>query len=302
MAGRMHVDEVAIEPALLRRLLAAQFPQWAELPIRRVPSAGTDHAVYRLGDERVVRLPRIHWAVGQVEQEGLWLPRLAPHLPLAIPAPLAIGKPGEGYPWHWAIYRWLEGAHPTPSNIDSHRLAAELAAFVGALQRVNATGWPPPAPPAATRGGPLSARDPAVRKALAALHGEIDTAAATAAWEAALQAPAWSGPPVWTHGDLSALNLLVHSGRLSGVIDFGCFGVGDPACDLIVAWNLLTDRTRTRFRTSLGVDDATWARGRGWALSIALIALPYYRETNPELAAIGRHAIAQVLADHRRGG
>ncbi len=128
----------------------------------------------------------------------------------------------------------------------------------------------------------------------------LDTGAVTAAWDAALQAPAWHGPPVWIHGDLSPLNLLVERGRLSAVIDFGCLGVGDPACELQVAWNLLCSDTRDVFRAALPVDDATWARGRGWALSVGLIALPYYQSTNPVLAGIARRAIAEVLADHQR--
>jgi aminoglycoside phosphotransferase (APT) family kinase protein len=145
-------------------------------------------------------------------------------------------------------------------------------------------------------------RDSQVRAAVDALHGSIDTGAATAAWEAALQAPAWTGPPVWIHGDLSPGNLLAVRGRLSAVIDFGGLGVGDPACDLLVAWNLLPAETRDGFRAALGVDDATWARGRGWGLSVALTALPYYRDTNPVIVRWARQMIDEVLADHERAG
>jgi len=298
-AGRMHADEVDTDVALVRRLLAAQFPQWADLPIDPVQSAGTDNAIYRLGDQMAVRLPRIHWAIGQVNKEHQWLPRLAPLLPLAIPVPLAKGKPAEGYPWHWSIYPWLEGENQTIDRIaDPGQAATALAQFVAALQRIDPTGGPPPGPHNFFRGVPLALRDSHTRAALEALHGILDVDGATAAWEAALQTPAWHGPPVWIHGDLTSGNLLAVRGRLSAVIDFGGLGVGDPACDLIVAWNFLAAETRDVFRSALPVDDATWARGRGWALSVALIGLPYYLDTNPVFVRDARHMIDQVLADH----
>jgi len=175
-------------------------------------------------------------------------------------------------------------------------MAKQLARFVAALERIDPTGGPP-----AGRGVPLEMRDPPTRGAIEALHGIVDTDAVTAAWEAPLQAPPWGGPPVWIRGDLLSGNLLAQQGRLSAVIDFGGLGVGDPACDLMVGWNLLSADTRDVFRAALPVDDATWARGRGWALSVGLIALPYYQRTNPVLAGISRYAIAEVLADHEHG-
>jgi aminoglycoside phosphotransferase (APT) family kinase protein len=299
-ADKMHIDELDVDVALVGRLLAAQFPQWAALPLMPVHSAGTDNALYRLGSDLVVRLPRIEQATGQVEKEHHWLPRLAPHLPLAIPVPLAKGRPGEGYPWPWSVYRWLAGENATIQRIaDAGQAARELAHFIAALHRIDPTDGPPPGTHNSFRGVPLSTRDTETRAAIGALSGMLETEAVTAAWEAALQAPAWQGPPVWIHGDLSPLNLLVEGGRLSAVIDFGCLGVGDPACDLQVAWNLLSAESRDIFRTALGVDDATWARGRGWALSVGLIALPYYQSTNPALAGIARRAIEQALADQQ---
>lgn len=299
-ADKMHIDEVDVDIALVGRLLAAQFPQWADLPIVPVHSARTDHALYRLGFDMVVRLPRIEGATGQVDKEQLWLPRLAPHLPLAIPVPLAKGAPGEGYPWYWSIYRWLEGENATSGRIvDPRQAARELAQFVAALQQIDPRGGPHPGVHNSFRGVPLSTRDAETRAAIAELSGVLDTHAVTAAWDAALQAPAWHGPLVWIHGDLSPLNLLVERGRISAVIDFGCLGVGDPACDLQVAWNLLSAETRGVFRAALPVDDAAWARGRGWALSVGLIALPYYQSTNPILAGIARCAIDETLADQR---
>ena len=301
-ADRMHADEVDTDAPLVRRLLAAQFPQWADLPIEPVRSAGTDNAIYRLGDDMAVRLPRIHWATGQVDKEQRWLPRLAPHLPLAIPVPLATGAPGEGYPWRWSVCRWLEGENATIERIaDPRQAATDLAHFITALQRTDPAGGPSSGPPNSSRGVPLAMRDAETRTAIAALRGMLDAGAVTAAWEAALHAPAWHRPPVWVHGDLQSGNLLAVKGRLSAVIDFGCLGVGDPACDMIVAWNLFSAETREAFRAALQVDDATWERGRGWALSVALIALPYYLNTNPVIVGNSRHTIAEVLAGHRHG-
>ncbi|MCW5853639.1 MAG: aminoglycoside phosphotransferase family protein [Anaerolineae bacterium] len=296
--GKMHADEVDTDASLVRRLLAPQFPAWADLPIAPVPSAGTDNALYRLGDNMVVRLPRIHWAVHLVDKEYHWLPKLAPRLPLAIPVPLAKGMPADDFPWPWAVYRWLDGEDRTPEgDATRHQIAVDMAAFILALQRIDPPSQPSPGPLDSDRGVPLAVRDPATRIAIAALRGMLDTDALTSAWEAALDAPVWHGPPVWLHGDLRPGNFLYQQGRLSAVIDFGCLGVGDPACDLQVAWNLLAGDARDAFRAALQVDDATWARGRGWALSVGVIALPYYQTTNPDLAAIARRAIEAVLTD-----
>lgn len=289
----MHEEEVGTDEGLVRRLLAAQFPQWASLPIQRVSSAGTDNALYRLGSELVVRLPRIHWAVGQVALEHRWLPYFAPQLPLTIPAPLAIGTPGEGYPYPWSVYRWLNGANATFERLnDPCQAAVALASFIRALQKIDTTGAP-----LSGRGIPLAERDTHVRKALAALGTRVDTKAAAAAWERALGASAWDSPPLWSHGDLHTGNLLAVKGELSAVIDFGCLGVGDPACELIAAWNLFTGRSRAAFREALEGDEALWERGRGWALSVALIALPYYWETNPAIVATAQHTLQEVLED-----
>lgn len=301
-AAKMHADEVPTDPDLVRRLIAAQFPQWADLPIKPLKSAGTDNAMYRLGETMIVRLPRRPLAVAQVESEQRWLPVLAPHLPLPIPTPLAQGQPGDGYPWVWSIVDWLPGETATAAPLTSpYQLAADLARFITALHRIDPTGGPPPSDHNSARGVPLARRDARTRACIAELGGQIDAAQVTAAWDAALNAPVWDGPPVWIHGDLLPGNLLIHQGRLSAVIDFGCLGVGDPACDLLAAWATVPAETRSDFRAALGVDDATWTRGGGWALSFGLIALPYYQTTNPVLAGIARHAIAEVLADFEAG-
>ncbi|MEU4537531.1 aminoglycoside phosphotransferase family protein [Streptosporangium sp. NPDC023825] len=279
---------------LVRRLVAAQFPRWADLPVEPFDSSGTDNAIYRLGDDMAVRLPRRAGSAAQVEKDLRWLPRLAPLLPVPVPVPLGAGRPAEDYPLPWSVYRWLDGESPSAGHLtEPGPLARDLAAFVDAFRRIDLPDGPP-----AYRGGPLARLDAPTRVALGELRGMIDTDAATAAWEAALRTPEWQGPPVWVHSDLMPGNLLLVRGRLGAVIDFGTAGVGDPACDLIVAWNLLPAEVRDDFRTALQVDDATWARGRGRALSIALIALPYYRDTNPVFAANARHVIHEVLADH----
>jgi aminoglycoside phosphotransferase (APT) family kinase protein len=289
--GKMHADEMSTDAALVRRLLAGQFPHWASLPIESVPSYGTDNALYRLGEDMLVRLPRIHWAVGAVDKDLRWLPELEPRLPIAVPMPLAKGNPAEGYPWEWGVYSWLEGENPPVDGVASESLAEEVSQFLRALHAVDLADAP-----RAGRGVPLATRDEAARQALAELVDEIDTDAAAAAWEEALDAPEWPGHPVWIHGDLLPGNFILRGGRLSGVIDWGGTGLGDPACDLLPAWGLFRGSARALFREQLHADDATWARGRGWALSVGLIALPYYKETNPGLATIAGHLIHEVLA------
>lgn len=287
--GRMHDDEVVTDEALVRRLIAAQFPRWAGLPVERVSSAGTNNALYRLGPDLAVRLPRITDAIEQVEFEYAWLSRLAPHSPVAVPEPVALGEPAEGYPWRWAVNRWIDGRTAVDDDGDQPAFATDLGTFVAALRKADTTGTRP-----GYRSGPLRDRDAYVREWTAAARDVVDADAVLAAWEDALAAPEWGGPPVWTHGDLLPGNVLLRGGRLAGVIDFGAAGVGDPACDAIPAWALLTDDTRDAFRAAAGFDDATWARGRGWALTF-VAGLTYYRETNPVMAALARRAIGAVL-------
>lgn len=297
MAGaKLHADEIDVDQALVQRLVGEQFPQWAGLPLVPVDSAGTDNAIYRLGADMAVRLPRHPRSAPQIEKEQRWLPKLAPRLPLAVPVPLGAGEPAEGYPWPWSIRRWLDGESALAAPVaDQNRLALDLAGFIAALQAIDPAGGPLPGPHNFGRGVPLAERDARVRAAIASLDGVVDANAATAAWDAALAAPAWPGPPVWLHGDLLPGNLLIDHGRLNGVIDFGGLAVGDPACDLFPAWTLLDGEARRLFHEALAVDDATWERGRGWALSMGLIVLPYYRDSNPTLVGIARRAIDEVL-------
>jgi len=294
-AAKMHADERDIDEHLVRRLLRAQFPQWARLPLAPVPSAGTDNAMYRLGEDLAVRLPRIHWAVESVRVEQRWLPWLAPQLRVESPVPVGLGAAGDDFPWPWSVCRWVRGDHPA-RGAPTGRLAADLGAFIATLRAVDPTGGP-----VADRGAPLAQRDDEVRAALSDLDGLIDTDAATAAWDEAVRVPAYAGPPAWFHGDLSRFNILTADGRLTAVLDFGLMGVGDPSVDLIVAWNLFDASGRDRFRAAVGAADDAWARGRGRALAIALVALPYYRDTNPRLAERARYAIGEILADFRFG-
>jgi len=293
----MHADEVETDVALVRRLLAGQLPQWADLPIHLVASYGTDHDIYRLGDHLAARLPRIGWATNQAVKEAEWLPKLAPHLPLAIPVQLAMGHPAEGYPFDWSVYEWLPGDNANGTIDDLGQAAVDLAEFVKALRGVDTGGAHPRR--VGSRGGPLAEGDEQVRRSIAQLGDRIDRSAALRSWEESLDALAWSRHEVWVHGDLLPGNLLVVDGRLSGVIDWGGLNVGDPACDLQPAWNVFAGESRKRYRAELEVDDASWLRGRGWALSQAVSALPYYWDTNPGMIRQASHALEQVLADSR---
>lgn len=289
----MHDDEIQTSVDLVRRLLGEQAPQWADLPLMLVESYGTDHDIYRLGDTMCVRLARIAWAAGQAAKEGEWLARLAPLLPLTVPVQLMLGAPAAGYPFAWSVCRWLPGANASRGLNDLDRAAVDLAAFIRALRAAPTAGAPVRSMGA--RGAPLAELDHTVVQSIARLGSRIDADSARASWTQSLSAPAWGGRGVWVHGDLLPGNLLVVGGRLSSVIDFGGLGVGDPACDLQPAWNVFAGASRDRFRTELGVDDAAWLRGRGWALAQAVMALPYYWDTNPGIVRQALHAVDQVL-------
>ncbi|WP_031010484.1 aminoglycoside phosphotransferase family protein [Streptomyces sp. NRRL F-5727] len=295
-----------IDEALVRRLVAAQFPHWAGLDVRRVASAGTDNAMFRLGDDLVVRLPKAEWAAGQIEKEQRWLPRLAPALPLPVPVPLGAGAATEDFDQPWGVYGWLSGADAWASPVtDLAHAAEELGRFGVALRSADATGGP-----RSFRGGAVTAWEGGhLPKAVAALSaaGLLDASTALAAWDRTLALPAWDRDPVWLHGDLLPGNLLTHDGRLSAVIDFGGLGTGDPAADLLPAWTLLTPATRPLFRTASRLDDATWSRGRGWALCWGLVTDYYYGDTpgpdtaptpNPVLAAVARRAWTEALPEY----
>jgi aminoglycoside phosphotransferase (APT) family kinase protein len=288
---RMHTDELAIDEKLVRRLLEEQFPQWAALPLHRVEPSGTVNAIFRLGDRLSIRLPRRAGPREPGGREFEWLSRLAPLLPVEIPVPVAQGRPDGTYPWFWEIHEWLDGETVPVEAIDAIRAAHDLAALVGALQRVDPSGAPP------GRGIPLAERDREMQQWFAGFDGDP---AAKLEWERALAAPPWDGAPVWHHGDLDARNWLVREGRISGVIDWGAMGVGDPACDVMVAWKLHSPAARDAFRRHLPTDDATWDRARGWVVSQAVAALAYYTpENNPALYREAESWLDLVLSEER---
>lgn len=286
---RMHVDEVAVDEDLVRRLLADQFPRWSDLPLQIVEPWGTDHGIWRLGEDLVVRLPRIGWAEGQADREATWLPRLAPQLPVAVPEPVAVGLPGHGYPFRWAIHRWLPGELAGPDSIgDPARFGADLAAVVASLRTLDTSG----APPARNRARPLIDYDAATRQAIESAARLVDADAALAVWEEARAARPHEGPPVWVHGDLDG-NALVRGGRLAGLVDWGSACAGDPAVDVAVVWApvLADPAAQDAFLAVLAVDDDALARSRGAAVNQACAALPYYLETYPLIVERSAHKL-----------
>ena len=295
---RMHADEIDISPALARSLVAQQFPHLAGLLIEKLSSAGTENTIFRLGDDLSIRMPRVIGAARQAEREAIWLPRLANHLSLALPEPVELGRPTEEFPYHWAIYRWLKGENAFIRPVDDLADSAHrLARFVRSLREAPVVSDSSMVATTSGRGVDLVHRDSATRDAVESCKSLADTETLHAIWTDALAAPRWSGPPGWLHGDIHVGNLLTEAGRITGVIDWGCLGAGDPACDLTVAWSMLDRESRATFRSELGVDEATWIRGRAWAISVAVIALPHYIETNPLLVAISRHSIEEAVAD-----
>lgn len=308
-----------LDTSLVRRLVAGQFPEWAGLPVRPVEFDGWDNTTFRLGNDMSVRLPSHEVYVPQVEKEHTWLPLLAPSLPLPIPVPLAKGDPTDEFAYPWSVRRWIDGeiagrgehatAEPAAHIGDLTAFASELGAFLVALRRIDPASGPPAGPHSFWRGGPLAIYDIETRQTIADLGDRIDVDAVTKVWEAALDAT-WQAKPVWVHGDVAPTNLLVRDGRLCAVIDFGCSAVGDPACDLVMAWTFFTEQTRGAFRAALSLDAATWARGRGWALWKALLVLnrAVQHEDGKELdvrtgqdphrARRARRVLDEVLADH----
>ena len=281
---RVHADELDVPESLVRALLEEQFPQWADLPLERVEPDGTVNVIYRLGDDLSVRLPRRDGPEEEDDVEALWLPFLAPRLPVEVPLPLGRGRPGSGYPWYWSIHTWLHGESP-----EGPLRAEELADLLRALQGLETAGAPEPA---GGRGRLLALRDLAVRDALE----RVEAPGALELWELAMAAPEWAGARVWVHADLDARNVLVRDGRLTGVIDWGGMGAGDPAVDVMAAWKLVARDERERLRRLLAVDDDTWLRAQGWVVSQALIALGYYTEqTNPALVREARRWLAEAL-------
>ena len=292
--AKRHDDEFPVDEPLVRRLLHAQFPQWAELPLHLIDPSGTDHTLFRLGDELVVRMPIVERVTEQSAREAKWVPFLAPQVPLELPIPVATGQPGEGFPWTWSIVRWIDGEHATRNNLDLDQAAVDLAQFIRALHACDPAGGPEPGQSTAGRGAPLSVWDGRLDPWIAKIQDQPGISEAVAAFDEARAAPRWDRPPVWFHGDLSG-NLIARDGRLVGVIDSG-YGVGDPACDLMPGWILFRRATRQRFFDEVGLDEATITRSRGWCIGPALIGLSYYRDV-PHLQANAIRSLEGVLTD-----
>jgi aminoglycoside phosphotransferase (APT) family kinase protein len=290
---RLHDDQFDIDAQLVARLLADQQPALIDLPISRVKSTGTVNALFRIGDDRCVRLPLVERWTESLRNELRWLPWLAERVSLRIPEPIFEGEPTSWYPFPWAIFRWIDGAIYADALVDDEREAAHaLATFVLELRAIEIA-------PEAPHGGrgPLRTLDVDTREAIQVSSPVIDRDAAMAAWERALLAPAWDGRPAWIHSDLLRSNLLVDGGRLTAVIDFGGAGVGDPAADVVAAWAVFGSAGRAAYRDALGVDEGTWERACGYALHQAALIIPYYAETNPDFVSLAKRTVEEILAD-----
>jgi len=294
-SSKLHSDEVNINSKIVKQLLTHQFPEFSHLKLELVYPEGTDNKLYKLGNDKVIRMPRMERSAINIIKESQWLPQLAPLLPIAIPKLLAQGRPSTNYPFPWLICQWLEGVNPDKENVLNYDQAAvDLGNFIVALQKINVSNAP-----ACSRGQPLSTRDQETRDSIVLLNDIFDSTLLTEIWESFLAAPEWQGNPVWIHGDLHPGNLLAQNGQITAIVDFGSVGIGDPACDLMAAWTLLTFETRKKFRAIMQVDNATWRRGCGWALHFGIVAYPYYKDSNPVLAAIAKRTLKEVLIDYK---
>lgn len=283
---------IDITAELAARLVRAQFPQWADLPVRPVDDQGHDNRTFRLGGELSLRLPTAEGYVAAVSKEDTWLPHLARHLPLPVPEPVALGEPGEGYPFPWSVRRWLPGTTLFHAGIDDVTLAGQLGDLLTALRAVPDGGGPAPGRHSWWRGCHPSAYADQVQRSLQILGDRVDAETCRAIW-AEGATTVWTRPPVWFHGDVSYGNLLAEDGRLSALIDFGACGVGDPASDLAIAWGRFTGEARKVFRERAGLDDDTWRRARAWTLWKALAVLAGLSNPDDEQPRI----LAEVLAD-----
>jgi aminoglycoside phosphotransferase (APT) family kinase protein len=278
-------------------LIAEQFPHWANLRLTPVASAGTDNALYRLGADLLVRLPKAEWARHFLAREHKVLPRLAGRLPLAIPELVATGNPNDAFPHPWSILRWIDGQNAAAGALDNVESASDLARFIRTLQSIEPADDLPASAANGFRGAALTTRDKQARASIAALADEIDAPAAMRIWEESLSQPPHEGAPTWIHGDIHPGNVLTREGKLSAVIDWGCAAIGDPAVDLMPAWSMFSGEARAAFRQEIATDAATWIRARGWTLSVSVIALSYYRDKNETIAAATRRDIAELFAE-----
>lgn len=296
----MENKEIKIDLDLVTRLIKAQFPQWADLCIKPVKISGNDNRTFHLGDRMSIRLPSKECYVPQVEKEQFWLPKLKKMLPQPIPVPLAKGEPGEGYPWAWSICLWLEGQSVNQINVSNmNRFAIDLAVFLKALEKIDSSQGPDAGKHNFYRGGLLKIYDDETRQTIEKLGSQIDAETVMEIWNQALQSK-WKRSPVWVHGDVAPSNLLVKDGKLCGVIDFGILGVGDPACDLSIAWTFFTDESREVFKQAMNLDEETWERGRAWALWKALITFQQYADDDCERAREAKFIIDEIILNYKQ--
>jgi aminoglycoside phosphotransferase (APT) family kinase protein len=293
-------NKIIIDKALARYLIDRQFPQWRHLPIEPVKNSGWDNRTFHLGTEMVIRMPSAMEYAGQAEKEQTWLSKLAPHLPIPIPSPIALGEPEDDYPWTWSINLWLPGNTAATAEIDDlSQFAVQLAEFLKALQSIDATNGPLAGPQSFYRGGDIAVYDAETRQAIELLKNDIDASLAIELWETALSTK-WRAEPVWVHGDISVGNLLVSNGQLSAVIDFGQLAVGDPACDLAIAWTFFEEKSREAFFQTLQLDKDTVARGRAWALWKALILVSGIATSSNTVKQVWLRVISEVMKDQRQ--
>jgi len=291
-------DALNINVNLVQQLVSSQFPDWSDLTITEVHPNGWDNRTFRLGDKMSVRLPSAERYSLQVDKEQKWLPILSEKLPLPIPVPLAKGEPNHKYPYNWSIYEWIDGDTAASERIDDMpEFATALGGFLIALRRVNTTGGPGPGP--GHRGGDLNVYNDQTRQAIEILRSKsnLDTKLLSEVWDAAV-ASKWVNPPVWIHGDVSSGNILVKDGEIAAVIDFGSAAIGDPACDLSIAWTMFDKDSRDAFRIRMDLDDDTWARGRGWTLWKSLILLSGIDKTNTFEGKRSLETVYQLLNDN----
>lgn len=288
---KMHEDELDVDETLVRKLLSSQHPEWARLSLTPIRSSGSDHALFRLGDDYVIRLPRVGWATQGINKEYEWVPKIAQNLTIPVSKPIFKGQPESYYPHFWIVHAWNDGHNPEFEQNDEYlELVKELAAFLNEFHDIKLIGGP-----ASRRGVPLKNLSEETLTSLNQLDDEVDKNYFTELWNYLVCIPNWERAPVWVHGDFLPGNILVENNHLTAVIDFSDVGIGDPACDLVIAWSLLNKKSREVFKNYLkNIDENTWERGRGWALSIALIMLPYYMDTNPYYALLAKRMIKAV--------
>lgn len=286
--------------SIARRLIDAQCPQWRALELSAVSSAGTDNALFRLGCDWVVRLPTVARAAEHASKEARWLPTFQGELPLKVPVPEFLGRASEAFDRAWSVVPWIKGQDLRAAvDLNLVDVATRLGECLGAVHGLPTEGAPPAGEQNNGRGLPLATRDHWVQQAIEALDNQalIEPAPVLDLWQRCLDCPTSSREPRWVHGDPNAGNLIASDGKLAALIDWGLMGVGDPAVDLLAGWYLFDADARPVFRSTMGIDDGVWLRGAGWALSMALIAWPYYLDRNPTVTAESELVVARLLAD-----